>query len=180
MIKMNAKLKGYIYGIIAAISYGTNPLGSLFLYEEGINTNSVLFYRFSLAAVLLAGLMLIQKKAFFVSFHYMNAGIASTLLFVYPVMVAVIMAIYFKEKLSFVTVLSILLALGGIGLLYKGDKDSALSTIGVLLVMLSSLTYALYIRPSATAYHSLYMDARHYAGIGTYSYIFGPYGNGNA
>jgi drug/metabolite transporter (DMT)-like permease len=75
----------------------------------------------------------------------MAAGIASTILFVYPVMVAVIMAIFFKEKVSIVTVLSILFALIGIGLLYKGDNGSTLSTIGVLLVMLSSLSYALYI-----------------------------------
>lgn len=166
---MDSKLKGYIYGIVAAISYGTNPLGALSLYDAGLNANSVLFYRFTLAAILLGGLMLVQKKSFritgkeltvlsglgilfatsslslFISFHYMDAGIASTILFVYPVMVAVIMALFFKEKISLVTVLSILLALGGIGLLYKGDNGSTLSTVGVLLVMLSSLTYALYI-----------------------------------
>ncbi|MCD7899849.1 MAG: DMT family transporter [Bacteroides sp.] len=166
---MNAKLKGTIYGIIAAISYGTNPLGALFLYEEGINANSVLFYRFSLAAIILGGLMFIQKKSFkvtqkelivlgglgllfgisslslFTSFHYMDAGIASTILFVYPVMVAVIMAVFFKEKISIITILSILLALVGIGLLYKNESGSTLSTGGVLLVMVSSLSYALYI-----------------------------------
>ena len=166
---MNTKLKGSICGIISAISYGTNPLGALFLYGAGINANSVLFYRFSLAAIVLGSLMLLQKKSFavtakelsilgllgvlfgtsslslFNSFHYMAAGIASTILFVYPVMVAVIMAIFFKEKVSIVTILSILFALLGIGLLYKGDNGSTLSTIGVLLVMLSSLSYALYI-----------------------------------
>lgn len=166
---MNSKIKGSIYGIVAAVCYGTNPLGALFLYEQGINANSVLFYRFSIAAVILAGLMLVQKKAFavtkkelgllavlgvmfaisslslFFSFNYMDAGVACTILFVYPVMVAVIMAVFFKEKLSLITALSIVLALGGIGLLYKGGSGGALSTFGVFLVMLSSLSYALYI-----------------------------------
>lgn len=166
---MSTKLKGTIYGVIAAVSYGTNPLGALFLYKEGLNVNSVLFYRFSLAAIILAGIMLVQKKSFsvtrkelgllgilgilfatsalslFTSFHYMDAGVVSTILFVYPVMVAVIMALFFKEKLSLVTMLSISLALGGIALLYKGEGGSTLSSIGVLLVMLSSLTYAVYI-----------------------------------
>mgnify|MGYP000190581564 CR=1 FL=1 len=88
-----------------------NPLGALSLYRAGINTNSVLFYRYALAAVLLAALLLVQKTSLritrrefsvlgllgvmfavssltlFMSFHYMDAGIASTLLFVYPVMV---------------------------------------------------------------------------------------------
>ena len=45
---MDAKFKSSIYGIIAAISYGTNPLGALSLYEARINTKSVLFYRFLL------------------------------------------------------------------------------------------------------------------------------------
>ena len=45
---MNLKVKGTILGIVSAVSYGTNPLGALFLYQEGLNSNSVLFYRFLL------------------------------------------------------------------------------------------------------------------------------------
>lgn len=166
---MNPKLKGTLFGIISAISYGMNPLGALSLYHEGVNANSVLFYRFSLAAIILGGIMVVQKKSFkinlkelsilaglgllfgisslslFTSFHYMDAGIASTILFVYPVMVAIIMAIFFKEKISLITTLSILLALGGIALLYQNDGGTTLSTIGVLLVLTSSLSYAVYI-----------------------------------
>lgn len=166
---MNPKLKGTIYGVISAISYGMNPLGALSLYREGVNANSVLFYRFFLAAIILGGIMLVQKKSFkispkelpvlaglgilfgisslslFTSFHYMDAGIASTLLFVYPIMVAVIMSIFFKEKISTTTALSILLALGGIILLYQNDGGTTLNTIGVILVMISSLSYAIYI-----------------------------------
>jgi drug/metabolite transporter (DMT)-like permease len=82
---------------------------------------------------------------YYQSFHFMDAGIASTILFVYPVMVAVIMATFFREKVTASTVTSIILALVGIGLLYKGDAGVSLSTMGVLLVMVSSLTYAVYI-----------------------------------
>ena len=59
-------------------------------------------------------------------------------------MVAVIMALFFKERLSGVTVFSILLALSGIALLYRGDSSVGLNTTGVLLVLVSALTYALY------------------------------------
>ncbi len=79
------------------------------------------------------------------SFHYMDAGIASTILFVYPVMVVVIMAVFFREKVNATTVVSIILALVGICLLYRGDAGILLSMKGVLLVMASSLTYAVYI-----------------------------------
>ena len=35
---MNLKVKGTILGIVSAVSYGTNPLGALFLYQEGLNS----------------------------------------------------------------------------------------------------------------------------------------------
>lgn len=163
------KIKGIIYGIIAAICYGTNPLGALYLYADGINVNSVLFYRYFLAVIILGIMLLIRKESFsitkrelkfmailgilfafsslslFGSFHYMDAGIASTLLFVYPVMVAIIMAVMFKEKVNITTILSIVLSLLGIALLYKGNGKITLNTFGVILVMISSLTYAIYI-----------------------------------
>lgn len=47
---MSEKSKGTLCGIVAAVSYGMNPLGALSLYRAGINTNSVLFYRYALAA----------------------------------------------------------------------------------------------------------------------------------
>lgn len=166
---MNSRLKGVLCGVGAAVSYGMNPLGALPLYADGINTTTVLFYRYGLAVILLGLFMAVKRKSFsitlkefvilvplgvlfalssltlFASFHFMDAGVASTLLFVYPVMVAIIMAIFFKERITFVTVLSILLSLSGIALLYRGGDGGVLDTTGVLLVMLSSLTYALYI-----------------------------------
>lgn len=166
---MNSRLKGILCGVGAAVSYGMNPLGALPLYADGINTTTVLFYRYGLAVILLGLFMAVKRKSFsitlkefvilvplgvlfalssltlFASFHFMDAGVASTLLFVYPVMVAIIMAIFFKERITFVTVLSILLSLSGIALLYRGGDGGVLDTTGVLLVMLSSLTYALYI-----------------------------------
>ena len=166
---MNAKAKGYILGSIAAASYGMNPLFALPLYKAGMDPDSVLFFRY-LFAIPLLGIMIkargrsfkIQRKetfpliimgllvalsslTLFLSYNYMAAGIASTLLFVYPIMVALIMAMVFKEKLALQTIVCMLLALGGIGLLYKCEDGSTLSLIGTLLVFASSLSYAIYI-----------------------------------
>lgn len=166
---MNAKAKGYILGSIAAASYGMNPLFALPLYKAGMDPDSVLFFRY-LFAIPLLGIMIkargrsfkIQRKetfpliimgllvalsslTLFLSYNYMAAGIASTLLFVYPIMVALIMAMVFKEKLALQTIVCMLLALGGIGLLYNSEDGSTLSLIGTLLVFASSLSYAIYI-----------------------------------
>ena len=163
------KVKGFAAGIIAAVCYGTNPLGTLELYKDGFSSGSVLTYRYLLAVVMFAIVMMFRRESFtikwghairlaflgsffalssttlYVSFHYMAAGIASTLLFVYPIMTAVLMTVFFHEKVTWSTSLAILLAVSGVGLLYQGDGNEKLSTAGFALVMASSLLYAVYI-----------------------------------
>lgn len=166
---MNDKVKGYILGAIAAATYGMNPLFALPLYKAGMDPDSVLFFRYLFALPILAimikargrnfrlkrnellpliimGLLVaLSSLTLFQSYNYMDAGIASTLLFVYPVIVALIMAFGFKEKLTAITIACIVMALGGIGLLYKGGDGSPLSLTGTMLVMISALAYAIYI-----------------------------------
>lgn len=110
--------------------------------------------------VLLGILMALSSLTLFVSYNYMPVGIASTLLFTYPILVAVIMTLVFHERMSWLVVACLLLACTGIGLLCKtggtpGDvpltTDNGSNTpfspfmIGVLLVLLSSLSYAIYL-----------------------------------
>lgn len=196
---------------MAAVSYGVNPLGAKYLYEEGFNVESVLFYRYGLAAliigVIMVGKIITGRKAastlrqaqctassatgtpsatepqssvtepveatgyesfkvsrgelstlialgllfvvssltLYCSFLYMDSGVACSLLFVYPVMTAVLMAMLYGEKITKTTAAAIALSLVGVLLLYKGDGETVLSTVGVLLVMVSALSYALYI-----------------------------------
>ena len=168
-MKLNRTSEGILLGIISAVFYGLNPLFALPLYEEGMNPDSVLFYRYGFAVVLLAVLLKLQRQSFslsrkeivpiavmgllfsasslflYLSFMYMDAGLACTILFVYPILVALIMFLFFHERLSFVGILCILLALTGILLLYRGDGDGGVSTTGVILVLFSSLSYAIYI-----------------------------------
>ena len=165
----NRKLIGTLAGIVAAVCYGTNPLGALKLYEQGMQTNSVLFYRFGLAWIIIAVIMLFRKESvkvtrqefrtltglgllfiissltLYLSFHYMAAGVASTILFTYPVMTAVIMAVFFHERITWGTVLALVLSGAGVALLYWSDSAGTLSTLGVVLVLASALSYALYI-----------------------------------
>ena len=75
----------------------------------------------------------------------MDAGIASTILFIYPILVALIMTVFFKEKLLYSTVISLLLTTVGVVLLYHGNAAGTLNPVGVLMVFLSALSYAIYI-----------------------------------
>ena len=87
----------------------------------------------------------IAAASYGMSYNYMDAGIASTILFVYPVLVAIIMAVVFKEKVSPITMFSIALAFVGISMLCKSPGGQTLSLVGITFVFLSSLSYAIYI-----------------------------------
>ena len=156
-------------GALGAASYGLNPMFALPLYSAGMNADSVLFWRYLIALPLLAVMIAARGRSFrltrpqllttvvlgvilaissltlFLSYRYMDAGVASTILFVYPVMVAVIMALLFKERLTKLTALCIALAIVGIGLLMRSSGGEMLSLWGVTLVLASSLSYAVYI-----------------------------------
>ncbi|MFR9165627.1 MAG: DMT family transporter [Dysgonomonas sp.] len=163
------KLKGYAFGCLSSATYGLIPLFSLPLLKGGLALDSLLFYRFSCAALIIAVYMILKKQSLkirkseilplavlgvlfalsaqflFSSYNYMPSGIAATILFIYPVIVAIIMAVFFHEKISWITQLAIILAFTGVALLYGGDGKVTLNIIGVILILLSALTYALYI-----------------------------------
>ncbi len=167
---MKRKATGIFYGAVAAASYGTNPLFALPLYAAGIGVNSVLFYRYFIAVIvyglwikfhkkislkislkefpplLMLGLFFsLSSYTLFDAFKYIDAGIACTILFIYPVMVALIMTIFFKEKITKTVIFSIILISAGIILLYHGGGEVKLNLHGVFTVLLSALLYALYI-----------------------------------
>lgn len=163
------EIKGYALAALAAAAYGTNPAFAIPLYEQGMNPNSVLFFRYlfgiPLIALVMAArgvpfrlsreeigptailgiLMAFSSLALFESYKYINSGIASTLLFVYPVMVAVMMIFFFHEKMRMSVVLCLVIMSVGLILLMKPQGEITLSPFGCLLVMVSALTYALYI-----------------------------------
>jgi drug/metabolite transporter (DMT)-like permease len=133
-----------------------------------MNTDSVLLYRYGFAAIMLyiimhvkgkslhisrsqvpsmilaAILMALSSLLLFESYNYMDVGIASTLLFVYPVMVAVINTVFYRERVSVVTVAAITLSTLGIMQLNHSGGGGSFNTTGTILVLLAALSYALY------------------------------------
>ena len=166
---MNGRTKGILLGITGEAAYGTNPLFALPLYSSGLTSNDALFYRYLFAIIIYGLWTTFYKKVslkttfketlvllplglifatssltLFISYRYMDAGIASTLLFVYPVMVAVIMTVFFKERMTISTVSAIILTSAGVWLLYNGKGDETLNMTGIVLIFFSALSYAVY------------------------------------
>jgi len=174
------KIKGFIFAILSAAAYGTNPIFAKPLYNDGMNPDSVLLFRYIFAVlvmalmmlyngwkrkamketfhvsrhnmpqlILLGFLMALSSLTLFVSYNYIPVGIASTLLFVYPILTALIMTLCYHERLSWLVVLCLAIACSGIALLCPMENGEISITgdflIGFLIVMLSGLSYAIYL-----------------------------------
>ena len=155
--------------MVAAAAYGLNPLFALPLYDAGMDPESVLFFRYLFAIPMVALTLIARGRGFrvhsrevlpliimgiliafsslalFQSYNYMDAGIASTLLFVYPIMVTLMMAVYYKEKITMHTLLCLFMAVGGVVLMSDYGAGAGFSILGAVLVLISAFCYAVYI-----------------------------------
>ena len=164
------KFKGFLYGIVASSTFGLLPLFTLPVMGEGLTTFSILSYRMLFASILVAVLMLIGRVSFatnlkelrwfavlgflyygsaallFQAYGGMASGLATTLHFMYPVSVTVIMALVYKQRPSVVTICAIILSLVGVALLCLRESSTGVSSLlSVFLVLLSGVCYAIYL-----------------------------------
>ncbi|ROI05661.1 DMT family transporter [Chryseobacterium sp. G0240] len=162
------KLRGYILGILSAVSYGLIPIFILPIKQAHFSLDITLFYRFFFSALMIGGYLLYSKESFkihkkealllavlgicyalsseflFLGYDFLTAGIASTVLFIYPVIVALIMFFFYKEKLTKLSTLSLFLAFSGVIILCLKENGFEINFPGLGIVMLSALFYALY------------------------------------
>lgn len=164
------KFKGFLYGIVASSTFGLLPLFTLPVMGEGLTTFSILSYRMLFASILVAVLMLIGRVSFatnlkdlrwfavlgflyygsaallFQAYGGMASGLATTLHFMYPVSVTIIMALVYKQRPSVVTICAIILSLVGVALLCLRESSTGVSSLlSVFLVLFSGVCYAVYL-----------------------------------
>ncbi len=161
-------MKGYALGIISAVSYGLIPIFILPIKQMNFSLDTTLFYRFFISALLLLPILWYKKENLkitrkelyvvmflglsyalsseflFMGYDLLSPGIASTILFIYPVFVALIMFLVFKEKLNQFTILSLILAFCGVMILSMKNNSFEINFPGLIVVLLSALFYALY------------------------------------
>lgn len=161
--------KGYFFAIVSAVSYGLIPAFIIPVKEAGFSLDKTLFYRFFISAMFLLAYLVRKKESLrvtpkdflimlilglfyalsseflFLGYDYLSPGIASTILFVYPVIVALVMMVFFRESISKATVLSLILTILGVFVLSLKDATFSINFIGLSIALLSALFYALYI-----------------------------------
>ena len=159
---------GYPAGIITGITYGLNPLFGVPLMKNGASVESILFFRYAIAVLFLGGFLLLSRQSFkiswkqavvllilgmlytsssiflFEAYNYIASGLATTLIFLYPVLVAIIM-VFLRVVPSWPVWLSIFLTFVGVVSMTHGDSSQAINPTGVILALGSALVYALFI-----------------------------------
>jgi drug/metabolite transporter (DMT)-like permease len=161
-------LIGYPAGIITGITYGLNPLFGMPLMNNGAAIESILFFRYSFAVVILGVFLWLSRQSFkislkqagvllvlgllytassiflFEAYNYIASGLATTLIFLYPVLVAVIM-VFLGVVPSWPVWLAIAATFGGVLIMTQGSGSESIDPVGVLLSLGSALVYALFI-----------------------------------
>lgn len=159
---------GYPAGIITGITYGLNPLFAVPLMNSGASIGSILFFRYGIAVVILGMFILLGKHSFKVSlkqagvlivlgllystsslllfeaYNYIASGLATTLVFLYPVLVAIIM-VFLRVVPSWPVWLSIALTFLGVLIMTNSGSAQDVNPTGILLSVGSSFSYALFI-----------------------------------
>ena len=167
MLSKNS-IVGYSAGIITGITYGLNPLFGIPLMNDGASIDSILFFRYGFSVVLLAAFLILSRQSFkvtpkqlgillilgllytsssiclFESYKYIASGLATTLIFLYPVFVALIMVVL-RVYPTWQVWLAILATFVGVLILAQSDDTQTIDPIGVLLALGSGLSYAIFI-----------------------------------
>lgn len=167
MLSKNS-IVGYSAGIITGITYGLNPLFGIPLMNDGASIDSILFFRYGFSVVLLAAFLILSRQSFkvtpkqlgillilgllytsssiclFESYKYIASGLATTLIFLYPVFVAIIMVVL-RVYPTWQVWLAILATFVGVMILAQSDDTQTIDPIGILLALGSGLSYAIFI-----------------------------------
>jgi len=161
-------ITGYAAGIICGISYGTNPLFAKHLLAAGVSVDTMLFFRYLLAAAILGIWLVVRRKSLkvkpnqlellavlgvlfatsslllFISYNFIPAGLATTIVFLYPVLTALIM-VFVKVYPTWQNWLAIAVTFLGVVILSIPSGGVALKWQGIALGVGAALAYSIYL-----------------------------------
>ena len=165
-------LRGVLYAVVSSATFGLIPLFSIPLLQGGMSSPAILFYRFGLAAAMMGLIALATRRPLRItwpqtgtllllgamysvtalgllrSYAYIPSSVATTINFLYPLGVAIVMTLFFREKNSVWLLVAILISLVGVALLSWGDiggPQSDRAIVGVGFAGATVLTYPIYI-----------------------------------
>lgn len=143
-----SNIKGVLYAVVSSATFGLIPLFSIPLLHAGMASPTILFYRMLLSAAIMAAVALLLKRNFRISrrdfgvlaglslmyaatslgllrsYDYIPSGVATTVNFLYPLVVTIVMTLFFRERSSVWIVIAVFISLVGVALLAWGDAGN--------------------------------------------------------
>lgn len=170
--KRRIRINGIFYAVISSASFGFSPLFSIGLLGAGLSNFDVLSYRWGIAGlvlmiyafckkktlrpnsfdetwkiVLLSALRALTSVTLLIGYANISSGIASTINFMYPVIVAICMMFFFGEHKSWVDMVAIAASIFGVYLLASGDSlivENGNTQLGLTCSLISAFSFAAY------------------------------------
>ena len=170
--KRRITINGIFYAAISSMSFGFSPLFSLALIAAGLSDFDILSYRWLIAGLVLMIYAFCKKKSLrlnsfdeawkiillsvlraltsvtlLIGYVNISSGIASTINFMYPVIVTLCMVIFFGEKRSLIDYLAIAASIFGVYLLASGDSimvEGGNTRLGLACSLISAFSFAAY------------------------------------
>ncbi len=158
---------GLVLIIISAASFGVMPIFARLAYNAGAEPITVLFLRFTIAAIVMNLIMILRRTAYprglvllelillgaiayvgeslayFLALKMASAGLVALLLYIYPALVTALSAVFLKEHLTRVKIVALFIALSGTALTLRISGGGSL--MGILLGIAAAVDYAIYI-----------------------------------
>ena len=125
------------------IRFGTTFCSSLFVTKSLFSFKKIKQQRLGLWIFLLSLLFAVQSWLYVEAVKYMSVGLASVVLFTYPLLTYLIVSITKKRSLDLTTILMFLIAIAGIAAISQSDEGFYTMAIGIILALLSALSYSL-------------------------------------
>ncbi|WP_035061557.1 DMT family transporter [Andreprevotia chitinilytica] len=161
---------GILLILVSACSFGLMPIFGTWAYRDGVDTQGLLLVRFGVAGLVmlaimlwrgarwprgrvLAGLALMglaytaQAFCYFSALRYASAAMAALLLYLYPVIVTVISALFLHERLRKRAMFALLLACVGLVLTIGNGAEGKL--LGIAFGLATAFIYSGYILAGA-------------------------------
>lgn len=162
----STEYKGLTYTLISAFMYSTLPILVKLAYASGLGPGNTLFLRYVFSFLLLSVLIKTLKLGktliispliiaqglfltigglfYFFALESLSAGLTTVIFFIYPVLVAILSLLIYKEPFVPRIFVGLVLAITGIILLTGLKGESSLPANGVIFALLSCLCYTLY------------------------------------
>ena len=125
------------------IRFGTTFCTSLVVTKSLFSFKKIKHQRLGIWVLILSLLFAVQSWLYVEAVKYMSVGLASVVLFTYPLLTYLIISITKKRSLDLTTILMFMIAIAGIAAISQSDEGFYTMAIGIILALLSALSYSL-------------------------------------